>query len=165
MSSSQALNRHLLYRSGDKECMTIFQTFSPADMHWDGFHRLLPKEDTKAYLDKIIVSKPIDIPEGEEDKYITKSQDFLLRSQNVNKHARLFVKYFVARVKLLIEHVLKPILGIEEHFVRFEYQGRGMYLLIIACIIIVFPRIIIVIIIIIIIIAIIFSMSVIFTHH
>ena len=107
--------------------MTIFQTFSPADMHWDGFHRLLPKEDTKSYLGKIIVNKPTDIPEGQEDKYITKSNDFLLRSQNVNKYARLFVKYFVARIKLLIKHVLTPILGIEDYFVRFEYQGRGMF--------------------------------------
>ena len=86
----QALNRHLLYRSGGKESMTIFQTFSPADMHWDGFHRLLPEEDTKAYLGKIIVDKPTDIPDGaNEDNYITKSQDIQLRSRNVNKHSLL----------------------------------------------------------------------------
>ena len=49
------MSRHLLTRSEETEQMTVFQTFTPSDMNWDGFHRLLP--ESKLYLDKKVRSK------------------------------------------------------------------------------------------------------------
>ena len=44
------MSRHLLTRSEETEQMTVFQTFTPSDMNWDGFHKLIP--ESKAYLGK-----------------------------------------------------------------------------------------------------------------
>ena len=55
-------------------------------------------------------------------QYISKQEDFVMRSQNVNKHAGLFVEFFKARVELFIEHVLKKCFGVVDYYIRYEYQ-------------------------------------------
>ena len=140
------MSRHLLTRSNESEHMTLFQTFSPSDMNWDGFHRLIPESHlylgkkastkskiiTKQYhiLSDImciifqVVKNASDIPKGQETNYITSKDDFLLRSTMVNKYSSLFVEYFCTRLELFIELVLKPILGIKEFYIRHEFQQR-----------------------------------------
>lgn len=49
----KAMANHLETRSGGKEQFHIFQTFSPADFHWESFHRLLPGAKEQ-YLDKTV---------------------------------------------------------------------------------------------------------------
>ena len=64
------------------------------------------------------------ISEEEKSKYISKQQDFILRSRVVNENAGLFVEYFTNRVEMFIEHVLKPLWGVTDHWIRYEYQGE-----------------------------------------
>ena len=72
-----------------------------------------------------VVKTAAEIPKGEEDHYITSADDFLIRSTMVNKYASLFVEYFCTRLELYIELVLKPILGLQEYYIRYEFQQRG----------------------------------------
>ena len=101
----------------------VFQTFSFGDMHWPGLHTLFP--ESKAYLDKIVVDNADQIPAGQEDMYITKRDDFLLRASAVNKHAGLCVDYFCQRVESFLEQVATPVLGLSDSAVRYEFQDRG----------------------------------------
>ena len=119
----QALQEHLRIRSNDSEMFNIFQTFSFADMHWEGFHELIP--ESVEYLNKIIVESEDQIPPDREAEYITKKQDFLLRAAAVNKHAGLAVDYFCERVETFLEEVAKPILGLKDFIIRYELQERG----------------------------------------
>lgn len=66
--------------------------------------------------------------EKEKSKFISKQQDFILRSQVVNENAGLFVEYFTKRVENFIEHVLKPLWGVIDYWVRYEYQGEYRFL-------------------------------------
>ena len=52
----KAMSDHLEVRSRGKEQFNIFQTFSPADFHWDSFHRLLPGA-AEQYLNKTVCKK------------------------------------------------------------------------------------------------------------
>ena len=56
-------------------------------------------------------------------QFISKQQDFVMRSKMLNKHAGLFVEFFKARVELLMEHVLKKVWGVVDYYIRYEYQG------------------------------------------
>ena len=49
------MSRHLVTRSNETEQMTLFQTFSPSDMNWDGFHKLIP--ESHLYLGKKVSTK------------------------------------------------------------------------------------------------------------
>lgn len=60
-----------------------------------------------------------------EDKkqFISKQQDYVMRSNMINKHSGLFVEFFKARVELLIKQVLTKMWGVVDYFIRYEYQG------------------------------------------
>ena len=120
---ARALNRHLIARSGGEQQMTLFLTLSPSDFHLDAFHRLLP--ESKEYIDKKVVASVNDIPDDDKDNYITKSQDYTLRAQALNRHTDLFTNFFLVRAKQFIDVVLKEALGVENYFYRVEHQSRG----------------------------------------
>ena len=63
-----------------------------------------------------------------EDKkqFISKQQDYVMRSNMINKHSGLFVEFFKARVELLIKQVLTKMWGVVDYFIRYEYQGTGI---------------------------------------
>ena len=65
------------------------------------------------------------IPKGREEEFITKRQDFLLRADAVNANAGVVLQYFIDRVETFVEKIGKPILGIEDHILRYEFQDRG----------------------------------------
>ena len=71
---------------------------------------------------KKVVNTSEDIPPGKEHEYITKSQDFLLRSTMVNKHAALFMDLFITRVEMFITELLRPILGVDEFYIRYDIE-------------------------------------------
>jgi hypothetical protein len=115
---------HIRLRSNDKENFNVFLTLSPADMHWDELHSVLP--GSEAYLGKTIVKSVDDIPLDEDpNKFITKAEDYRLRSKAVNDNAGIVSDMFVTKVNLLFKHVLEPILGVKEKVVRYEFQHRG----------------------------------------
>merc|ERR1712079_541681 len=86
-------------------------------------HSKLP--GSERYLGKIIVAKESDIPLEDPDLYLTKHQDFMLRSKNVDKHAGIVVTYFCSKVENFIEKVLKITLGVTDYLIRYEFQNRG----------------------------------------
>ena len=122
-SKCQAFMDHIRQRSEDGEMFNLFQTFSYSDMNWPSLHRLFKESD--AYLGKIVVETEADIPFGREDQYITKRQDYLLRCDAVNKNASLVLDFFVERIETFMEEVLKPVLGLKEFVIRYEFQHRG----------------------------------------
>jgi hypothetical protein len=73
-----------------------------------------------------VVANEGEIPPDEpRDAYITKQEDYRLRSQAVNRNAAIVVDYFIERVESLVKHVLRPVLGIKEYIIRYEWQHRG----------------------------------------
>jgi hypothetical protein len=77
------------------------------------------------YLFQVVANEdeiPIDKP---RDAYITKQEDYRLRSEAVNSNAAIVVDYFIERVEALLKHVLVPVFGIKEKIVRYEWQHRG----------------------------------------
>ena len=73
---------------------------------------------------QIVVDKEEDIPTENSDQFITRKQDYLLRSAAVNRNAMTVVEYFAKRVETFIEDVLKPYFGLSHYFVRYEFQAR-----------------------------------------
>ena len=65
-----------------------------------------------------------DIPEDHGNNYITKAEDYRLRTKAINDNAQLVTNFFVARMEDLIERVLKPYFGVREHIIRYEFQKR-----------------------------------------
>ena len=51
--SFQSMSTHLQMRSEGREQFSLFQTFSPADMHWKSFHQLIP-EAHELYLNRTV---------------------------------------------------------------------------------------------------------------
>ena len=80
-------------------------------------------------LQVVSASEYIQIQEDQtmsnEDKkqFISKQQDYVMRSNMINKHSGLFVEFFKARVELLIKQVLTKMWGVVDYFIRYEYQG------------------------------------------
>jgi hypothetical protein len=65
-----------------------------------------------------VVNSKADIPEGQEEKFITKADDYKLRTKAVNDNAKLVTEFFMARIDAFHEKVLKPFFGVKEYVVR-----------------------------------------------
>lgn len=59
------------------------------------------------------------IPEGKESEYITKAEDYRLRTRAVNNNAKLVTDFFTKRVELFVKEVMEPYLGVREHIIRY----------------------------------------------
>ena len=71
------------------------------------------------YLDKVVVQTSDEIPpDADKDLYITNANDFLLRSQAVNRNSMYVVQHFIKRVELMIEELFKPLFGVEDYTAR-----------------------------------------------
>ncbi|KAL8585500.1 hypothetical protein ACOMHN_064248 [Nucella lapillus] len=110
--------------SDDSDMFTLFQTFSAADIHWDDFHRTLPKSEK--YLGKRLVSQSDfdDLSESDKARAITKQEDYRLRMKALNDNPDKVDSYFSERLQVLFKHVM-PILGALYWIIRFEVQARG----------------------------------------
>lgn len=62
--------------------------------------------------------KAADIPADNKEQYITKSEDYLLRSKAVNDNAGLVVDYFCDRVENFIDDVLRETIGVTDYVIR-----------------------------------------------
>lgn len=70
------------------------------------------------------MDKEEDIPAENADQFITRKQDYLLRSAAVNRNAMTAVEFFAQRVETMIKDVLTPYWGLTHYFVRYEFQAR-----------------------------------------
>ena len=126
-SSIQALSflKFVRLRSNETEAFNVFATFSCPDLHWDDLHRLFPNHEE--YLGKRAVSatEMASIPEEERHNFITKQQDYLLRSRNAEKYAAITTDYFIERLEGLFKDVLEKVYGLKDTIIRFEFQHRG----------------------------------------
>merc|ERR1712077_140669 len=77
-------------------------------------------------MGKKTVKSMDDVPEGaDSSEYITKAEDFRLRTKNLEENGHI-VNYFVnKRLQLLMKYVLQGTLGVDFFFIRNEYQSRG----------------------------------------
>ena len=66
-----------------------------------------------------MVNSKAEIPEGRESEFITKSQDYLLRSKAINQYPKLVTDFFTKRIEIFIEDVLKPFFGVNEYLIRY----------------------------------------------
>ena len=102
---------------------TIFQTLSPAGIHWDDLHRILPAPD--AYLDIIIIGSMDDLPVGADcHLYIESSTEFILRARTLRENADIVHAYFMLRIETLLARILRSF-GDVNSIVRYEIQCRG----------------------------------------
>ncbi|KAL8603445.1 hypothetical protein ACOMHN_053112 [Nucella lapillus] len=110
--------------SDDSDMFTLFKTFSAADLHWDDFHRTLPKSEK--YLGKRLVSQSDfdDLSESDKARAITKQEDYRLRMKALNDNPDKVDSYFSERLQVLLKHVM-TILGALYWIIRFEVQARG----------------------------------------
>ncbi len=92
-------------------------------MHWKELFQLIPEAREKI-LSKTVAEDINKIPLEERSNYITKSQDFLLRSRIINQYAHLAVNYFAQRVENYIENVMKKSIGVEDYIIRYEFQVK-----------------------------------------
>ena len=65
-----------------------------------------------------------DIPPGQEDHYITKSDDWRLRREAVENNPHIVLEFFNKRVDGLFNKVLEPCLGVKEKIIRHKWQDR-----------------------------------------
>ena len=123
-SRAVSMTRFLRMDSKNKEMFNVFLTFSLADKHMPELHRLLP--GSEQYMGKKTVKSMDDVPEGaDSSEYITKAEDFRLRTKNLEENGHI-VNYFVnKRLQLLMKYVLQGTLGVDFFFIRNEYQSRG----------------------------------------
>jgi hypothetical protein len=83
--------------------LTLFFTFSSADMHWPELHALF-KADSDC----------------ETDNYTSE-----VRRQNVINNPHVVDCFFTQRLESFVKHWLYDTLGAKWHWFRYEYQGRG----------------------------------------
>ena len=77
------------------------------------------------YLDRIVIDNLDEIPpDADPNLYITKAQDFLERSQAVNRNSMYVVQHFIKRVELMLEEIFKPLFSCNDYTCRFEFQNR-----------------------------------------
>ena len=77
------------------------------------------------YLDKIVVdSADLIPPEEDQNLYITKANDFLARSQAVNRNSLYVVQHFIKRVEVMLEEIFEPLFSCHDFTCRFEFQNR-----------------------------------------
>ena len=116
--------RHLRVESNDTEVMNMFLTFSAADCQWDHMHTLF--EGSERYLNRKVVKTMGEIPEdADPSEYILERDDYKWRMEAVQKNADICSFYFRYQLEQLFEHILKPIYGVKEYFIRYEFQFRG----------------------------------------
>ena len=114
-------NRH---HTNDTENFNIFYTVSSADFHWPEFYKIF--QEGRDHLSKVLVRKEEDIPDGaDRHRYVTHAEDFLWRRRFLIEKSHEYDLYFRRKVNLLIEEVLKPVFGVKDHIIRWEYQSRG----------------------------------------
>ena len=65
-----------------------------------------------------VVSSKLEIPNGFENDYITRSEDYLKRTEAITKNAQLVTLYFCERLKVFIQKVLKPHFGVKDYIMR-----------------------------------------------
>ena len=120
---SLSLIRNIRINSNDEEMMSTFLTVSAADLHWSDLHRLF--ENSHLYLDKIVVNSEEDIPDGENpENYITKSEDFKLRTEALKNNQDIVSLHLYHRVGVLEKTVFKT-LGLKNNITKYEAQHRG----------------------------------------
>ena len=116
-------SRWIHIESKGVETFNVFLTFSYADQHMPELHRLLP--DSHLYLDKIVVKALSDIPtDANPDDYILASDDAKLRYQNIANNGDIVSAVMHFKLQLVMDHIMKDVLGMVDHIVRCEFQYR-----------------------------------------
>ena len=113
---------HLM--SDGQDTFNLFLTLSFADIHIKELHRLL-SPDSDAYINKKVVKCMADVPPGDDpNHYITKAEDFKLRSEAIGKNGHIATFFFNMKLNLLLDMVLKDCLGVIDYIIRCEFQYR-----------------------------------------
>ena len=81
-----------------------FITHSAADIQWPDLHRYMPNQ------------APRDATEAQRQR---------INGTNVNENPALAAWWFYRRWNLFFTHVIKPLFGVKEWWIRFEWQHRG----------------------------------------
>ena len=117
--------RFLEAMTGGKETFNFFLTLTAKEMHDTEFLQTIPAG--RLHLQKIIVNNELMIPANPPPGavYITKAEDFWQRNRLLRNYAIEHSKWFENKVNQFINLVLKPVFGVREHLVRFEFQSRG----------------------------------------
>ena len=118
-----SLIRDVRIKTLDTEMFSTFLTVSAADLHWEDLHRLLDQD--KNYISKIVIENDQEIPENEpQENYITKAENFHLRSEAIKNNQDIVAYHLYNRVQALSNNLLK-VLGLKNTIRKFEAQGRG----------------------------------------
>lgn len=81
-----------------------FITFSAADLQWPDLHAYMP-----------VQAQPT----------ATEAERQRINAKNVNENPAIAACWFYRRFELFFAKVLKPLLGVEDWWYRFEWQNRG----------------------------------------
>ena len=89
----------------------------------DELHRSLP--GSEAYLGKIVVKKPSDIPQdADPSEYITEKEDYMLRRQAIHSNGHIVSKFAAIRLNSFLKKILVNTVGITDYSIRTEFQSR-----------------------------------------
>ena len=89
----------------------------------DELHRSLP--GSEAYLGKIVVKKPSDIPQdADPSEYITEKEDYMLRRQAIHSNGHIVSKFAAIRLTSFLKKILVNTVGITDYSIRTEFQSR-----------------------------------------
>ena len=110
--------------SDGQDTFNLFLTLSFANIHIKELHRLL-SPDSDAYINKKVVKCMADVPPGDDpNQYITKAEDFKLRSEAIGKNGHIATFFFNMKLNLLLDMVLKDCLGVIDYIIRCKFQYR-----------------------------------------
>ena len=110
--------------SNNEATFNLFLTLSFADLHDPSLHKLLP--GSQAYLGKTVVKRIQDIPPGADvNDYITKTDDFKLRTDAVARNTDVVSWYLNQKLEKFRQYVLEEHLGVCDYIIRVEFQHRS----------------------------------------